>query len=85
MQTLIEKVQTLDDTFKVYHYIIADQAGEDAVESEPGVLYKCEDKVFFYSSRLRKLLEGSEPADVPTLSTDPFSICINECAKQTES
>ena len=69
MQSLIEKVQSLDDTFKEYHYIIADEA-EDAVETEQ-VLDEHKDKVFSYTNRLCLLLEGSKPAAVPTLATDP--------------
>ena len=36
-QSLIKKVQTLDDTFKENHYVIADEAEEDAVETEQKV------------------------------------------------
>ena len=71
VQSLIEKVQSLDDTFKEHNYIIADEAEEDAVETEQRVLDEHEDKVFSYTNRLRLLLEGSEPAAVPTLATDP--------------
>ena len=32
VQTLIDKVQALDDTFKEHHYVMADQAEEEAVK-----------------------------------------------------
>ena len=34
VQSLIKNVQSLDDTFKEHHYVIADEAEEDAVETE---------------------------------------------------
>ena len=71
MQSLIEKAQTLNDIFKEPHYVITDEAEEDAVETEQRVLDKHEDKVFSYTNRLCLLLEGLEPAAIPTLATDP--------------
>ena len=53
VQNLIEKVQTLDDTFKEHHYVIADQAEEEAVANEQEVLDEHEDKIFPYTNRLR--------------------------------
>ena len=70
MQSLIEKVQSLDDTFKEYHYIITDEADQDAVETKQKVLDEHENKVFSCTSRLRLLLDRLEPAAVPTLATD---------------
>ena len=70
VQSLIKKVQSLDDTFKEHHFVIADQAEGDAVETEQEVLDEHEDKIFSYTNRLRKLLEESEPASKPTLATD---------------
>ena len=71
VQSLIEKVHSLDDTFKELHYIIADEAKDDAVETEQRVFDEHEDKVFSYTNRLCLLLDRSEPAAIPTLATDP--------------
>ena len=71
VQRLIEKVQSLDDTFKEHHYVIADEAEEEAMETEQTVLDEHEHKLFSYTNRLRQLVEGSKPGAVPTLTTDP--------------
>ena len=63
VQSLIGKNQTLVKTFKQHHYIIADQADEEAVETEKNVLDKNEDKVFSYTSRLHQLLKELDPTD----------------------
>ena len=46
VQSLIEKVQTLDGNFKEHHYVIADQAEEEAVANEQDVLDEHEHKSF---------------------------------------
>ena len=46
MQSLIQKIQTLDDTFKEHHYVIADRAEDEAVETEQDVIDKHEEKIF---------------------------------------
>ena len=61
VQSLTEKVQTLEDTFKKHHYIIADQAeDQEAVTTEHSVLNEHEDEVFSYTNRLHQLLEELE-------------------------
>ena len=72
MQSLIEKVQALDDTFKENHYVIADQAEGGAVKTEQDMLDKHKDKVFSHTSRLYQLLENSEHPAAPTLVKDPL-------------
>ena len=81
VQSLIEKVQALDDTSKEHHVVIADQAEGEAVASEPVVLDEHEDKIFSYTSSLRQLLKRSEPTAAPAFMKDPCSICTDECAK----
>ena len=47
VQSLIEKVEAIDDNFKEHHYVIADQADDQAaVVAEQDVLDEHEDKVF---------------------------------------
>ena len=58
----IETVNNLPKVLKEHHYIISDQ----------DVLHEHDDKVFSYMSRLRQLLEGSEPAAAPPLMTEPL-------------
>ena len=49
-QTLMKKIQSLDDTFKEHHFVIADQAENAAIVAKQEVLDKHEDKVFSYVS-----------------------------------
>ena len=72
IQSLMEKVQAIDDSFKEHHYIIADQADDQAaVVAEQDVLDEHEDEVFSYTNRLHQLLEESQPMAAPTLKMDP--------------
>ena len=72
VQSLKEKVQALDITFKEHHHVIAYQAEDQAaVITEQDLLDKHQDKVFSYNSRLHQLLKEPEP----TLSTNPKMDC----------
>ena len=71
VQSLVEKVQTLDDTFKEHHYVIGNQAeNQAAVLTEQDVLDDHEDKMSSYTYRLHQLFEGAGPTAVPTPKMD---------------
>ena len=71
VQSLIEKVQAIDDTFKEHHYVIVDQVDDQAaVVAEQDTLDEHEDEVFSYTNRLRQLLLKSQPTAAPTIKVD---------------
>ena len=73
MQSLIEKVQALDDSFKEHHYVIADQAEKEAVKTEQDMLDEHKDRIFLYTSRFCRLLESSKPTMAPHSREGPYT------------
>ena len=68
---LLQKLDTLDADFKLYHLAIIDLVGDESLNTEQALLDEHDDKVADLALRIQQLGPDSAPPSPSTTSLDP--------------